>query len=162
MSKDATYTVQLTANERQQLQVMVDAGVGSKQTRRRARVLLETDRSEGRKRIWDSEVAVRAQVSVQTVERLRRRFVEQGFEAAVFQTPSTDRLYRKLDGHGEATLIATACSQPPEGRCRWTLHLLSEELVALEVVDSISPECVRQTLKKRASPSPEGAVGDPA
>lgn len=148
MGKDASYIVQLTADERDQLQAMVDRGARSKETRRRARVLFEADRSSGRERVLDADVAARAQVSTRTVARLRKRFVEEGFEAAVFHRANTDRLYRKLDGQGEAVLIATACSEPPEGRCRWTLKLLSAKLVALEVVDSISQECVRGTLKK--------------
>lgn len=74
--------------------------------------------------------------------------VEQGFEAAVYRKPSTNRLYRKLDGAGEARLIAEACSTAPEGRNRWTLTLLAERLVALEVVDSICADTVRLTLKK--------------
>jgi hypothetical protein len=69
----------------------------------------------------------------------------------VYRKPSTDRLYRKLDGAEEARLIAEACSEAPEGRSRWTLKLLGDRLVALEVVESISPETVRQTLKKTTS-----------
>lgn len=155
MGKDAKYVVTLTVDERAQLQKMLDDGLGAKQTRRRARVLLEADRSDSASKgsgdgpyLKDQEVAVRAQVSTKTVARLRKRFVESGFDAAVFKSPATDRLYRKLDGDGEAALIATACSAPPEGRCKWTLHLLADQLVALEVVDTISHECVRQTLKK--------------
>ncbi len=79
---------------------------------------------------------------------MRKRFVEDGFDAAVYRKPSTDRQYRKLDGAGEATLIATACSEAPEGRVRWTLQLLADKLVALKVVDSITPECVSSVLKK--------------
>ena len=83
-----------------------------------------------------------------TVFRVRRRFVESGLESAVYRKNAGERLYRKLDGEAEAVLIATACSESPEGFSRWTLKLLADRLVALEVVDSISPECVRTTLKK--------------
>ena len=78
----------------------------------------------------------------------RQRFVEEGLDAVLAHKPSPNRKYRKLDGAGEAVLIATACSQAPEGRARWTLHLLADKLVALNVVESISHECVRATLKK--------------
>jgi hypothetical protein len=85
---------------------------------------------------------------VSTVHRVRQRFVDEGFEAAVLRKPATNRQYRKLDGDGEAKLIAAACSAAPAGRSRWTLELLADKLVALRVVESISRECVRQTLKK--------------
>ena len=90
-------------------------------------------------------------VGLSTVLRVRRRFVEEGLEASIFRKTAGNRLYRKLDGDAEAQLIAVACSEAPEGRSRWTLRLLADRLVALEVVDSISRECVRTTLKKTTS-----------
>ena len=151
MSKDAKYVVRLADEERCELQAIVDEGRGSKSVRQRARVLLKTDESETGPGWTDVRAAEFAEVTLRTVERVRRRFVEAGFEAAVYRKPSTDRLYRKLDGAGEARLIAEACSEAPAGRSRWTLKLLSDRLVALEVVESISPETVRQTLKKTTS-----------
>jgi hypothetical protein len=151
MSKDAKFVVRLTDEERSELQAIVAEGRGSKSVRQRARVLLKTDESETGPGWTDERAAEFAEVSVRTAERVRRRFVDQGFEAAVYRKPSTDRLYRKLDGADEARLIAEACSEAPEGRSRWTLKLLGERLVALEVVESISPETVRQTLKKTTS-----------
>jgi hypothetical protein len=79
---------------------------------------------------------------------VRQRFAEQGLVAAVCRKKAEGRQYRKLDGEQEARLIALACSQAPEGRNRWTLHLLADRLVALQVVEEISHECVRSTLKK--------------
>lgn len=131
MGKEAKYVVRLSGEERCQLQVLVDAGHGSKETRQRARVLLKADQSKHGPAWTDERTAEFAEVSLSTVHRVRQRFVEQGFEAAVFKQPASDRQYRKLDGEGEAKLIATACSQAPEGRCRWTLHLLADRLVAL-------------------------------
>ena len=90
-------------------------------------------------------------VSVKTVERVRQRFVEQGLEAALVPAKSTRVYERKLDGKQEAQLIALACSAPPAGKKRWTLRLLADELVELEVADSVSHETVRQTLKKTRS-----------
>ena len=148
MGKEAKYVVRLEVAERQQLQKMVDEGLGSKEVRKRARVLLRADASQCGPAWTDERTAEFAEVSLSTVHRVRQRFVEQGFEAAVFRKPATDRQYRKLDGEGEARLIATACSEAPQGRSRWTLHLLADRLVALDVVDSISHECVRTTLKK--------------
>lgn len=151
MSKDAKFVVRLTDEERSELQALVDEGRGSKSVRQRARVLLKTDESPSGPAWTDRRAAEFAEVSVRTAERVRRRFVEEGFDAAVYRKPSTDRLYRKLDGAEEARLIAEACSEAPEGRSRWTLKLLGERLVALEIVESISPETVRKTLKKMTS-----------
>jgi hypothetical protein len=152
MSKDAKYVVRLTDDERCALQALVDEGRGSKSVRQRARLLLKTDEAQAGPGWTDERAAEFAEVSLRTVQRVRRRFVDQGFEAAVYRRPSTDRLYRKLDGVAEARLIAEACGAPPEGQRRWTLKLLGERLVALEValevVESISPETVRRTLKK--------------
>lgn len=151
MSKEAKYVVRLTSEERAELQSMVDAGRGSKSVRQRARVLLKVDESQGGPAWTDARAAEFAEVSLSTVHRVRQRLVEQGWEAAVYRKPSTNRLYRKLDGAGEARLIAEACSTAPEGRNRWTLKLLADRLVALEVVESISPDTVRLTLKKTIS-----------
>lgn len=148
MSKDAKYVVRLTAEERGELQSMVDEGRRSMSVRRRARVLLKADQGEGGPAWTDERVAEFAEVGLSTVHRVRQRLVTEGFEAAVYRKPSTDRLYRKLDGEGEARLIAESCSAPPEGSARWTLKLLAARLVVLEVVESISPETVRKTLKK--------------
>lgn len=148
MGKDAKYIVRLESDERLRLQTLVDAGRGSKTVRQRARVLLKADQAEGSPAWTDERVAEFAEVSLSTVHRVRQQFVEVGLEAALQRRPSPQRQYRKLDGAGEAKLIATACSQAPEGRSRWTLHLLADKLVELKVVEGISHECVRSVLKK--------------
>jgi transposase len=89
--------------------------------------------------------------SLSTIHRVRQAFVEEGLTAALARKKPTGRRYRKLDGAQEAQLIALTCSAPPEGRIRWTLRLLADRLVALNVVPSISAECVRTTLKKTRS-----------
>ena len=86
-----------------------------------------------------------------TIHRIRQAFVQEGLEEALYRKKPTGRQYRKLDGAEEARLIAVACSKPPGGRARWTLQLLADKLVELEIVDSISHECVRSTLKKTIS-----------
>ena len=148
MGKDAKYIVRLDAAERQQLQALVDEGRGSKSVRQRARVLLKADQAEGAPDWTDERVAEFAEVSLSTVHRVRQQFVEEGLEASLRRRPSPQRQYRKLDGAAEAKLIATACSKTPAGRSRWTLQLLAAKLVELRVVESISHECVRATLKK--------------
>ncbi len=151
MGKEAKFVVTLNDEERGLLQKLVDEGRGSKSARQRARVLLKADQAEGAPAWPDERVAEFAEVSLSTVHRVRQAFVAEGFEAVLQRKPSPQRQYRKLDGVAEAQLIATACSQAPEGRSRWTLKLLADKLVELEVVDSISHECVRQTLKKTSS-----------
>jgi transposase len=160
MGKDAKYRVRLEAEEQERLQGLVDEGRGSKSVRQRARVLLKADQGEGAPGWSDERVAEFAEVSLSTVHRVRQQFVEGGLDAALQRAPSPQRQYRKLDGAGEAKLIATACSQAPEGRSRWTLHLLADKLVELQVVESISHECVRSVLKKRTSTASQAAMGD--
>lgn len=115
------------------------------------RILLKADQAEGAPGWTDERTAQFAEVSLSSVHRVRQRFVEDGLEAVFHRRPSPQRQYRKLDGVGEAHLIATACSQAPEGRSRWTLRMLGDKLVELQVVESISDECVRSTLKKTCS-----------
>jgi transposase len=151
MSRDIKYIVRLESDERDQLQRLVDDGQGSKSVRQRARVLLKADQADGAPAWSDERVAEFAEVSLSSVHRVRQRFVELGWEAAVRKKRSPQRQYRKLDGAAEARLIATACSQAPEGRNRWTLRLLADKLVELGVVANVSHECVRSTLKKTSS-----------
>ncbi len=99
----------------------------------------------------DEEIARSLQIGNATVERVRRRCVEEGVEAALGRKEQLRRRQKKLDGLGEAHLIALACGEPPEGRAGWTLQLLADRLVECEIVESISTETVRQTLKKTNS-----------
>jgi transposase len=143
------YLVTLTAEERQGLTALVSAGKRSALTVTRARVLLKADQADGGPAWEDAEIAQALDCGLRTVERVRQRFVERGLEQALGRKPQ-DRpsRERKFDGAAEARLIALACSQPPVGRARWTLKLLADRLVELEVVESVSDETVRRTLKK--------------
>ncbi len=142
------YMVRLAVAERTQLEELIRTGQRAASTLIHARILLKTDRgAEGPG--WDDErIADALECGESTVYRVRQAFVERGLKAALFRKKPTGRQYRKLDGAQEAQLIALACGAPPEGRASWTLRLLADRLVALEVVDTISPECVRMTLKK--------------
>ena len=146
------YKVTLTGDERRELRGMIAAGKAAAKRLAHARVLLKADASEGGPAWPDARIADAAEVSVATVERIRQRFVEQGFEAALCRKkqdrPSRER---KLDGAAEARLIALACSGPPRGRACWTMQMLADELVELEVVDSVSDETVRRVLQKTRS-----------
>jgi transposase len=143
------YRVTLTAEERQGLHDLIAAGKAAAQKLAHARILLKADASDGRPAWPDHRIAEALEVGVATVERVRQRFVEQGLGAALVRKPQ-DRpsRERKLDGRAEARLIALACSPPPDGRAVWTMKLLADRLVELEVVDSISDETVRRTLQK--------------
>ena len=143
------YLVTLTPEERQHLRQLVSAGKRSARTLTRARILLQADQAPGGPAWEDAEIAEALGCGRRTVERVRQRFVEQGLDAALGRKPQ-DRPSRPraLDGAAEARLIALACSQPPEGRARWTLKLLADKLVELEVVESVSDETVRRVLKK--------------
>jgi len=146
MGKEAKYVVRLSAEERGQLGELVARGRVAASVRQRALILLKAD-VEGP--AWtDEQIAAVAQVGLSTVHRVRQRCVEEGLEAALARKPSPQRQYRKLDGAQEAKLIALACSDPPAGRVCWTMELLADKLVELDIVDSIGREAVRVTLKK--------------
>ena len=141
--------VTLTPEERDQLTRLTSAGKASALVLTRARVLLKADQADGGPAWDDGRIAEALGVGRRTVERVRQRFVEQGLEAALSHKPQ-DRPSRQrtLDGAAEARLIALACSQPPQGRARWTLKLLADRLVELEVFEAVSDETARRALKK--------------
>jgi len=146
------YKVTLTAGERQQLSDLIAAGRAAAQKLAHARVLLKADAADGGPAWPDARIAEAVEVSIATVERIRQRFVEQGLEAALGRKKQDrPRRPRKLDGRAEARLIALACSAPPEGRKEWTMQLLADKLVELEVVGAVCDETVRRTLKKTRS-----------
>ncbi len=146
------YKVTLTAEERQQLQGLIAAGKAAAKRLAHARILLKADAADGGPGWDDQRIAEATEVSTDTVARVRQRFVEQGLEAALARKkqdrPSRER---KLDGRAEARLIALACSAPPDGRKAWTMKLLADRLVELEVVDTVCDETVRRALKKTRS-----------
>ena len=143
------FIVRLTDEERLQLDALVRKGKASALTITRARILLKADQGEDGEGWTDAQVAEALNVAAKTVFNVRRRWVEEGLEAALRRKkqdcPSRSR---KLDGEAEAKLVAICCGPAPKGRARWTLRLLADKLVELEAVDSISPETVRSTLKK--------------
>jgi transposase len=128
------------------LERLVATGKRSAATITRARILLKAD-AEGDGWV-DDRIAEALDTSAATVARVRKKFVQQGLEATVQRQRPTGRQYRKLDGAQEARLATLACSAPPEGQARWTMKLLADKLVELEVVPSIDPATVWRTLKK--------------
>ena len=143
------YKVTLTADERQTLHDLINTGKAAARKLVHARILLKADASDDGLHWPDWKIADALEVGIQTVERVRQRLVEEGFDAALERKKRlTPPRAVKLDGRGEARLIALACSPPPDGRARWTMKLLADKLVELEVVESISDETVRTVLKK--------------
>ena len=146
-----SYRVVLTEEERAELRGLVGAGVAPARMLTRARVLLKADHSDGGPGWSDAAIVAALDVNASTVLRIRRQFVGEGL-AATLERKRPDRVYaRALDGEQEAHLIAVVCGEPPEGRSRWTLRLLADEVVRLEIVEAVSHETVRQTLKKTNS-----------
>lgn len=142
------YVVTLTEEERQALRAMISRGKAAARKLTHARILLKADRNSGGPGLDDATIGEQVQAGRATVERVRKRFVEEGFAAALEPHKPRRSYPRKLDGDGEAHLIALTCSEPPDGRSRWTLRLLADRMVALEYVDELSYETVRQVLKK--------------
>lgn len=144
------YVVRLDATERAFLTDLVSTGTAAARALAHARVLLKADQGPDGPGWPDEQVADALDVSVSTIERVREALVTEGLDAALWRRRPLARP-RKLDGAGEAHLVAVACSAPPEGRARWTMRLLADRLVELAVVDAICPETVRLTLKKTTS-----------
>lgn len=144
------YVVELTSEERRQLEEVVKKGKVAGYKIRHAQMLLKADEGKQGPGWHDKQIAQVFDAHVTTVERLRKRLVEEGLEAALERHKRQDYTH-KLDGDAEARLIAIACSQPPEGRNEWTLRLLADRLVELSVVDRISHMTVGRTLKKMNS-----------
>ena len=142
------YVVTLKKEERQRLNRIVSQGKGAARRINHARILLQSDTSPQGPGWKDAKIAEALNLSQRTVERVRKQYVEHGMEASLNRKQHTKYRPRKLEGEAEAYLIATACSEPPEGRSRWTLELLAKKMVKLKLVEEISLETVRQRLKK--------------
>lgn len=145
------YKVTLTPEERTELESILKKGKHTSQTFRNACILLNSDESENFKKFTNEDIARILHVNVKSVERLKQRFVEEGFDACLGRKPYPEVTNIKTDGDFEAHLIALSCSKAPEGYANWSLRLLADKMVELKYVDSISHETIRQTLKKTRS-----------
>lgn len=139
--------IHLTEEERTELEQLIKSGHSASRTNSRARALLLLDRSQGHKRTF-KEVVAGAMVSPGTLTNLKSRYFAEGLSGALVEKERSGRPVSKMTGEIEAHLIAQACSDPPDGYARWTLRLLAERLVELEVVESISHTAVADKLKK--------------
>lgn len=142
------HVVRLSPAQRTELTALLRRSGASALTHRRARILLLADVAAPGPRLSDAAVAAAALVDPRTVARVRAQFATAGFDAALGRRPRAPRPARRLDGAGEARLVALACSAPPSGHAGWTLRLLAAHAVELDIVPAISHETVRATLKK--------------
>jgi len=139
------YAVDLTDTERAALREIISKNKAKRSTIVNAYILRKADRTCS----WtNADIAAAYEVSTKKVEQLKKRFVEEGFEVALYRKPVTNAHRRKITGDEEAHLIALYCSQAPEGHERWTLRMLADKMVALDIVDAVSHATVRRTLKK--------------
>ena len=145
------YRVRLEGEEQEELKALVSRGRAAAYKQTHARILLLSDENQAEGSMLDQEIARALKVGTATVERVRRRCVEEGVEVALGRREQLNRRKKKLDGAGEAQLIALACSEPPMGRVSWTLRMLADGLVERGIVDSIGTDTVRRTLKKTNS-----------
>jgi hypothetical protein len=145
------FVVALTAEERHHLEQLSRTGRSKARTLSHARILLKADAGPAGPCWADADIAAALDVSLDTISRVRRAFVEAGLDTALHRRPDGTPRLRKLDGRAEAHLIALACSTPPNGADRWTLQLLTERFVALEVSPPVSDETVRRVLKQTNS-----------
>ncbi len=148
------YIVELTKEEREYLHKLISSGTAPARKLNRARILLKADvggKHAEAQALSDRQIARMLETSFGTVQRARERFYEGGLQVAL-ERSKPDRVYRRsLEGRAEAHLIALACSEPPRGRNRWSFRLLADKAVELGIVESVSHETVRKTLKKTNS-----------
>jgi hypothetical protein len=145
------YIVVLSEEERARLHTMIGRGVAPASALTHARILLKASQGEAGPGWTDAAIAVALEVNPASVARIRQHYVTAGLDAALHRKPPAREYRRRLDGEQETRLVALACSAPPHGRKRWTLRLLAERLVALQVVETVSYETVRQAFKQTGS-----------
>ena len=132
----------------EELRSIVNKGFHSSQTYRTAYILLNCDRGKYSEKVTNEQICKVLKIGMRTLDRIKKRFVEEGMES-VLERKATSRLYeKKVDGEVEAKLVTLCCSEPPKGRAKWSLRLLAEKMVELKYVDSISYVTVREVLKK--------------
>jgi transposase len=157
------YVVRLSAEEREQLGALIRKGKSSAQRLMKARILLKADVSEDGEGWSDSQIVEALETSATTVYRTRQQLVEEGLEAVLGRKkPSRPSVLPIFDGEKEAKLIALACSAPPQGRSRWTLRLLENKVVELDIVERASDSTIGRVLKKLTQTAPQNTMGHPA
>jgi len=157
------YTVTLTNEERLELKEVISKGKHSTQTYRNSYILLNKDEGAFSKKlkVTNEEITRVLHIGMRTIDRVKKRFVEEGFEACLSRKVASRNYEVKIDGDAEAHLVSIACSEPPKGMLKWSLRLLADKMVELKYIDSISHESVRSVLKKRIKALESETLGDP-
>jgi transposase len=142
------YTIKLTKGEVEDLKAIINKGSHTSQTYRAAYVLLNCDEGMYSEKITNEQIAKVLKIGMRTIDRIKKKFIEEGMEATL-ERKATTRIYeRKVDGEVEAKLVTLCCSEPPKGFAKWSLRLLADKMVELNYVESISHVKVREVLKK--------------
>jgi transposase len=142
------YRIKLTKEEVDELRSIINRGSHTSQTFRVAYILLNCDEGAYSEKVTNEQISTVLKVGMRTIDRIKKRFIEQGLEAALERRP-TSRVYdRKMDGDAEAKLVTLCCGKPPKGYAKWSLRLLADKMVELKYIESISHVTVRSVLKK--------------
>jgi transposase len=153
------YTVHLNKSEREDLMAIISKGSHSSQTFRSAYILLNCDEGKYAGKITNEQISKVLKIGMRTIDRVKKRFVEEGMDATLERKP-TSRIYDvKADGDVEAKLVTLCCSEPPKGYAKWSLRLLADKMVELKYTESISYETVRRVLKKTTLNPGKSKVG---
>lgn len=142
------YTVHLTKNEREELLAIINKGSHTSQTFRSAYILLNCDEGKYSEKVTNEQISKVLKVGMRTIDRVKRRFIEDGMEGTLERKPTSRSYEVKADGDVEAKLVTLCCSEPPKGYAKWSLRLLADKMVELQYAESISYETVRRVLKK--------------
>jgi transposase len=142
------YTIKLTKSEVEELHAIINKGSHSSQTFRTAYILLNCDVGKYSDKVTNEQISKVLKVGMRTIDRVKKKFIEEGFEAVLERSPTTRIYESKSDGDMEAKLISLCCSEPPKGFAKWSLRLLADKMVELKFVESISHVTVRSVLKK--------------
>jgi transposase len=156
------YKVTLTKEEINELMDIINKGSHTSQKFRTAYILLNCDEGEFADKVTNNQISRILKVGMRTIDRTKKKFVEEGFDAVLERRPTQREYERKADGDFEAHLIALCCSEPPKGFAKWSLRLLADKVVELKYAESISHETVRRVLKKRLKTLEGKRVGNPA
>jgi transposase len=142
------YTIKLTKSEVEELHTIINKGSHSSQTFRAAYILLNCDVGKYSDKVTNEQISKVLKVGMRTIDRVKKKFIEEGLEAVLERSPTTRIYERKSDGDMEAKLVSLCCSEPPKGYAKWSLRLLADKMVELKFVESISHVTVRSVLKK--------------
>ena len=142
------YTIKLTKSEVEELHTIINKGSHTSQTFRTAYILLNCDAGKYSDKVTNEQISKVLKVGMRTIDRVKKKFIEEGFEAVLERRPTTRIYESKSDGDMEAKLVSLCCSEPPKGYAKWSLRLLADKMVELKFVESISHVTVRSVLKK--------------